>query len=85
MQRNNAPRAPFHSDPMEAALPKRSTETQRRASPKDRTPLERERDNVRSDSVSAPAQTGKASAKNSYGPFGRGDREDQGEGKAPRK
>lgn len=54
-------------------------------SARDRGPLQREQDNKKSGSSATPMEPGRAEAKNSYGPFGRGDREPQSRGKAPGK
>lgn len=54
--------------------------------PSERGPAERQRDNQKNRIArERPMPTGSANAKQSYGPFGRGDREPDPKNKAPRK
>ncbi len=67
-------------------MPKRSTSAgPKPATAKNRQPAERESDNISSGAAASPRDAQRTNAKDSYGPFGRGDREPQRTNKAPRK
>jgi hypothetical protein len=67
-------------------MPKRSTSAgPRPATAKNRQPIEREIDNIKSGAAASPRDARQTNAKSSYGPFGRGDREPQRSDKAPHK